>query len=74
MGKLSWIGEPGVLATDRMDEDMVLAAALAATLVAYRQQVQPPASGDGAGGQPNGSTSASGWRMLGRWEQLRGGA
>ncbi len=69
MGKLNWMGEPGTLSTDRMDDNALLAAALAATLVAYRRQVDQ-AGGSGTG--QAGEAGRSNWRTLGRWEQLRG--
>lgn len=64
MGKLSWIGEPGIQSGDRVDDDALLAAALAATLVAYRRHV------DQSAGPGSECAARSNWRILGRWEQL----
>lgn len=70
MGKLNRLGEPVIRSSDRMDEDALLAAALAATLVAYRRQLGQ--AGGNSGGQP-AEPGHSTWRALGRWEQLQGG-
>jgi hypothetical protein len=69
MGKLNWIGEPGIRSSDPTDEGALLAAALAATLVAYRQQVD---QAGGPAGEQSVPPGRSNWRILGRWEQLRG--
>ncbi|MFC2031159.1 hypothetical protein ACFLWA_10560 [Chloroflexota bacterium] len=48
------------------EDGVLLAAALAATLVEYRHHIgrQP--------GHGNGNQAGVNWRTLGRWEQLRG--
>jgi hypothetical protein len=61
------MGEEEVMTLKGAEEELLLAAALTATLVAYRHQV----------GQFNaaaGVQQTSRWQMLGRWEQLRGRA
>ena len=48
------------------EEGMLLAAALAATLVEYQNHVGQHS------GHGNGNQVGANWRTIGRWEQLRG--
>ncbi len=48
------------------DEGTLLAAALAAVLVDYRRQLGPHTD------QPGSEGPGLNWRIMGRWQQLRG--
>ncbi len=68
MRKTSRIGESGLPAAEQQDAEILLAAALAATLVAYQRQVNLGA----AQAAPGAAASHSNWRLVSRLEQIRG--
>jgi hypothetical protein len=67
MSELQWMGEEQVMTPEGVEQEVLLAAALAATLVAYHRQVRQSNAAEGMQG-------ISPWQTLGRWEQLRGRA
>jgi hypothetical protein len=67
MSRLQWTSEEEVMALEGVEDDVLLAAALATTLVVFRRQV-------GQANAAEGTQGISRWRTLGRWEQLRGRA
>jgi hypothetical protein len=65
MSELHWTSREEMMAPEGVEDEALLAAALAAALLVFRRQV-------GQFGTAEGAQGDSSWRTLGRWEQLRG--